>query len=981
MSTCQHCGATNAAAAERCQRCHRPLEVNPTAWLAATAGPLAGRKFYVEEDGLRVGRTPGSNQLVLNDSEISRAHARVVFDQGKVKLIDSSVNGCYVNGQRVTENELHPGDVVRFGLSGANTFKVFFKEEEPAAPGPSAADDARRAAGQSAPRHGTIVASVPVEPRRIPTLMIAPDEMLGTKRKLQLILDQYAVKDIVLEGERIELGREKREFAVYIDHPSVSVLQAEIVVMPEDRAVLRDLQSLNGTFVNGERITEKVLDDGDLIQLGACESHLLMYRESRGRAITLREEELKKAVTKVGRDPHADIHFEHPTVSSRHAEILRVGDGFELVDKGSTNGTYINGQRITRQKLQAHDRITLGAVQLVFDGSHLEQSNDGSRIKMIARSLKVEVQDRNTGKTLKLLDDVSLAIDPCEFVGLLGPSGAGKSTLMDALNGSRPAQTGGVQLNSQDLYTHFAELRAQIGYLPQEDILHRQLTVREGLYYAGRLRLPDDYTEREIWQRVDEVIKVLDLTERAGQQIAALSGGQRKRVSLGIELLSKPALLFVDEPTAGQDPRTEMKMMRLFREIANRGSTVIINTHLLGSFSLLDKVAVLVRGKVAYFGPSQEMLPYFNAQRPHEVFDKLQEKPPEAWAQQYRESEICAENITRPLADESTSKRRALVESAPVSPKPRSLMRQFSTLLSRQMTLKMKEMSTLAALVLPPVVIAILMGFMKQGANEPKSLFMMVMVSLWFGCSSSVREIVDELPIYKRERQRDLKMLSYLGAKLTWLAGVALVQAGLFLGVLTAMGALENHVPEAFLLLWLMTFEGGLIGLLISAFFSSAEKALYAFPLTMIPQLLLAGMLIPVAQLKPFYPVWHGSQFEIQELPSQMVPPGMSPVLRYGLSPLMVGRWGLEAVTDLYIHDNKPYSYPLINSVAVTLHPDDPLVARAAIAKVNAQLRAGEGFNSVPLPGDSLLGYLGILGGFAAVMIGATALALKLKEG
>ncbi len=993
LSVCQHCGATNAPTAVRCQRCHRALFDNPTAYLATTSGALAGRKFYVEEDGLRVGRTPQSNHLVIDDSEISRAHARLLFENGQLKLVDSSVNGVYVNGQRVTETHLKAGDQVRFGLSPANTFKVYFKDSAsaaaaasspavgaPPAPPPVAPQREPKPSPKSGHEdHGTLMASVPVEPRRMPTLLISPDEMLATKRKLQLILDQYAVKDIPLEGERIEIGREAREGAVYIDHPSVSVLQAEIIVGPDDRAKLRDLQSLNGTFVNGERITDKVLEDGDLIQLGACETHLLMYRESRRRSLMLREDEFKKPVTKIGREPGADIHFDHPTVSSLHAEVLRGGDGYEIVDKGSTNGTFINGQRITRQRLEPHDRITVGAVQLVFDGSHLEQRNDGTRIKMIARGLKVEVADHTTGKALRLLDEVSIAVDPCEFVGLLGPSGAGKSTFMDALNGSRPAQNGTVQLNGQDLYTHFAELRAQIGYLPQEDILHRQLTVRECLYYSARLRLPDDYSEKEIWRRVDEVIKQLDLSERATQQISDLSGGQRKRVSLGIELLNKPALLFVDEPTAGQDPRTEMKMMRLFREIANRGSTIIINTHLLGSFSLLDKVAVLVRGKMAYYGPSQEMLPYFKASRPHEVFDKLQEQTPDVWAQRYKASELCAESITRPLADESTSKRSAHEEKkAPVKPKPRSLLRQFNTLLSRQATLKLKEVSTLLALLLPPVVIAILMGFMKDGPNEPKTLFMMIMVALWFGCSASVREIVDELPVYKRERQRDLSMLSYLGAKLVWVAGVALVQSALFIGVLTALGGIENHLGEAFLLVWLMTLEGGLIGLLISAFFSSAEKALYAFPLSMIPQLLLAGILMPVTTVEPILPKVEGTHITLQKWPEALPQlHGMSAPLRYGLSPLMVGRWGLEALTDLYIHDNQPYSYALLNNVAVTLHPQDTATARALIEKINQE---GPGANG-PLPGNSLPQYLGILGGFVVVMVGGTAFALKRKEG
>jgi len=354
--------------------------------------------------------------------------------------------------------------------------------------------------------------------------------------------------------------------------------------------------------------------------------------------------------------------------------------------------------------LRPGNRISLGAAQFVFTGQKMEQQSDGSRTRITCRSLRVEAKDFNTGMPIRLLDDVSLVIDPCEFVGLLGPSGAGKSTLMDAMNGSRPAQQGHVLFNAADLYSEFASLRSMIGYVPQEDILHRQLTVKECLYYAARLQLPDDFGETDIWLRINETIKVLELADRADLAIAQLSGGQRKRVSLGIELLSKPAVLFVDEPTAGQDPRTEMKLMQLFREIANRGSTVIINTHLLGSFSLLDKVAVLVRGKLAYFGHSQEMLPYFKAGRPHEIFEKLQEKKPEEWVAQYRQSDTYQEFVDdSPRVTDGPPGRSGSARAS--KPAKRSVSRQLGTLLRRQFTLKFKEKSTLAALLLPPIAI------------------------------------------------------------------------------------------------------------------------------------------------------------------------------------------------------------------------------------------------------------------------------------
>jgi hypothetical protein len=499
--------------------------------------------------------------------------------------------------------------------------------------------------------------------------------------------------------------------------------------------------------------------------------------------------------------------------------------------------------------------------------------------------------------------------------------------------------------------------------------------VRECLYYSAKLRLPDDYTDAEIQARVKDVIQSLDLAERAENRIDQLSGGQRKRVSLGIELLSKPSILFVDEPTAGQDPRTEAKLMELFREIANKGATVVINTHLLGSFSLLDKVAVLVRGKMAYFGPSQEMLPYFKAQRPQEVFDRLHEQPPEYWANAYRQSPVRKQYVSDPIGQETS----AASKKAPITDKDlkvrHSGIRQFFTLLSRQFTLKVKDKGNVAALLVPPALIALLMGFMSKSSNEPKSLFMMVLVALWFGCSACVREIVDETAIYKRERQRDLKITSYLGSKLAYLAAVTGLQTGLFVGVMTIMGTQENHFLAAWIITWILGVQGGLIGLLISAVASSAEKALYAFPLTMIPQLLLAGLLIPVATLQPFYPRVVNDRPEIVDVPPELRQKSMSNAFRYGLSPVMVARWGLESLADLYIHDNEAYSYPLLNSISITFHPDDPQAMRAAL-----QQRMISGTEGPPSSSPALPQYLGVLGIFTAVMSLAIALSLVRKE-
>jgi len=971
MPSCPTCGAQNQTNESICVDCRRKFNSAGGFSLVGLPGPYAGSRFPISGAGLQIGRIPAQNDLVIPDPEISRNHAKLWLAGDSVKIVDSSANGTFVNECRVTEACLNPGDRIRFGLKSTNTFVL---QTAPQAI-PSSPPEAIGAIGRSGQ---TVFAAAAA--RSAGTVVMSTAEAEAPRRWLQLILDQYAVRDISLDGPRIEFGRDEAPDRVVIRHGSISSKQAEIDLTSAS-ALLRDLNSMNGTFVNGDRIQERILQEGDLIQFGACESQLFLYRESGRRPLLLRDIELDRPLVSIGRDSDNDIRIEHPTVSAHHAQIRKLVDGFELHDLGSTNGTFVNGQRLTRQVLHRGDRVSFGAAQFVFDGERMEQQSDGSHIRISCFSLTVEANDLSTHKPIRLLDNISIAIDPGEFVGLLGPSGAGKSTLMDAMNGSRPAQHGMVLLNSADLYREYASLRSAIGYVPQEDVLHRQLTVTECLYYAARLRLPDDFTEIEILERVNETIKILELTERADLPVALLSGGQRKRVSLGIELLSKPAILFADEPTAGQDPRTEIKMMQLFREIANRGATVVINTHLLGSFSLLDKVAVLVRGKLAYFGGSQEMLPYFNAARPNEIFDKLQERTPEEWASMYRESDIVHGLLDGAPAVADADSRRS---TSTAKPTKRSSWRQLATLVRRQFTLKFKEKSTVAALLLPPVLIALLMGLLKHGPNEPKTLFMIVVVALWFGCSSSVREIVDELPILRRERQRDLKLRSYLGSKLVYLALISGGQAGLLVVTLRFMDAIQGHLFQAWLLGWILTLNGALIGLVISALCSTAEKALYIFPLTMIPQLLLAGLLIPTATIAPFTPVLSptGQLLAVQDFPKSRT---MDSVLANGISPLMVSRWGLEGLSDLYLHDSnegnsvrEPYTYELLSTVSITLHPNDSADAREELERALVANHNGGVWAPDPQTG-AFWEYGAILSCFALLFVGAVGAALKKK--
>ena len=210
-------------------------------------------------------------------------------------------------------------------------------------------------------------------------------------------------------------------------------------------------------------------------------------------------------------------------------------------------------------------------------------------------------------------------------MALVGGSGAGKSTLMDALNGLRPAQQGTVLYNGQDYYKNFAAFSTQMGYVPQDDIIHRELTVERALYYAAKLRLPDDFTEKQIKERIDEVLDDVEMKFRRKLLVNKLSGGQRKRVSIALELLAKPSIFFLDEPTSGLDPGLDRKMMLLLRKLADKGQTIVLVTHATNNINACDYICFLCQGgNLAYFGPPNDAKAYFGKTDFAEIYSALE---------------------------------------------------------------------------------------------------------------------------------------------------------------------------------------------------------------------------------------------------------------------------------------------------------------------------------------------------------------------
>ncbi|CAM5353268.1 ABC transporter ATP-binding protein OS=Streptomyces aurantiogriseus OX=66870 GN=GCM10010251_90560 PE=4 SV=1 [Streptomyces aurantiogriseus] len=325
-------------------------------------------------------------------------------------------------------------------------------------------------------------------------------------------------------------------------------------------------------------------------------------------------------VMRIGRALENDLVVSDLQVSRHHAEFHSTPDGrMEIRDLGSHNGTYVNGQPIAKggaQLLGPTDIVGVGHSTFRIVGDRLEEFVDTGEVSFSARHLTVTVDG---GK--QILKDVSFGVPEKSLIAVIGPSGSGKSTLLKALTGYRPANQGDVLYDNRNLYKQFAELRQRIGLVPQDDILHKELTVKKALKYAAKLRFPADTTAAEREARIDEVLRELKLDIHKEKKVTSLSGGQRKRVSVALELLTKPSLIFLDEPTSGLDPGMDRDVMQLLRGLADDGRTVLVVTHSVAELALCDKLLVMAPGgAVAYFGPPEEALNFFGYDTWADVF-------------------------------------------------------------------------------------------------------------------------------------------------------------------------------------------------------------------------------------------------------------------------------------------------------------------------------------------------------------------------
>jgi ABC transport system ATP-binding/permease protein len=568
---------------------------------------------------------------------------------------------------------------------------------------------------------------------------------------------------------------------------------------------------------------------------------------------------LPTRVLRIGRAPDNEVVVSDLGVSRYHAELRRRGSGgFEISDLGSHNGTYVNGQRVSSAPVTEADIIGIGPATFHMVGQELQEFIDTGDVSLNVQDLTVRISG---GKVL--LDRVTFPLGERCLLGVIGPSGAGKSTLLGALTGMQPAGAGTVLYDNRDLYKNYAELKHRIGLVPQQDIMHTQLTARRALRYAAELRFPRDTSARERNQRVDEVIDELGLTAHANTRAAALSGGQRKRVSVALELLTKPSLLFLDEPTSGLDPGLDKSVMEMMAGLAHDGRTVIVVTHSVANLDLCDRLLVLVPGgKVAFFGPPREGLRHFGKPGWAEVFQAFEAEPGRDWAGEFKRSPLYAQYITTGM--NAVAPAAGPRQIAP-APRARNHLSQLSTLVRRYLAVIASDKGYLATLAIAPIALAVILRAASSSmglasgphgnANAITVLDILAIGACFIGTLNAVREIVKEKSIYTRERAAGLSAGAYLWSKLLVLGVLSALQAALMTVIGLAgkppptSGVLLKGSPllELVLAMALLAIASMALGLLISALVNSSETTLVLLFVTVMAQVVFTGGVFPIA--------------------------------------------------------------------------------------------------------------------------------------
>jgi ABC-type multidrug transport system ATPase subunit len=755
---------------------------------------------------------------------ISRAHLVLRFDQGRWVAIDNgSLNGLYVNGRRVPTADIHDGMRINVGNPD----------------GPALTFEVGRHHGSAGTPPSTTSVRVPARsgaswPAPTPSPAHLPPAQPPTTRPPSA--PQHPVYPSTPQQPPASAP------AAYSSTPPP--VQPPVPVSQQSFAT-PDLESVTQL---GPTAAPRA-SDGNL-----ATSMLKILRPGSA-------PKAPPGSIKIGRATDNDIVIPDVLASRYHATLVTTDTGTEILDNRTINGTFVNGARVDSAVLHSGDTVTIGNVDLVFDGTTLVRRTE-TEAATGTGGLNVHGVTWTLEGNLTLLDNISMSARPGTLTAVIGPSGAGKSTFARLVAGYTHPTTGTVSFEGHDVHAEYASLRSRIGMVPQDDVVHGQLTVRQALMYAAELRLPPDTSKADREQVVNEVLEELEMTKHLDTRVDKLSGGQRKRASVALELLTGPSLLILDEPTSGLDPALDRQVMTMLRQLADAGRVVLVVTHSLTYLDVCDQVLLLAPGgRTAFYGPPNQIGPSMGTTNWADIFSSV-------------------------AGDPVAANKRFIAQHGPPPPQPpaqkpadlgkptkTSLPRQFSTIARRQMRLIVSDRGYFVFLAFLPFIMGVLslsvpgdVGFgvpvpaIKGGEapNEPGQILVLLNVgAIFMGTALTIRALIGERAIFLREQAVGLSTSAYILAKVFVFAGFALMQSAIVVGInvwgkkwgpgaVTSGAVIPPRTLELYVDVAACCVAAAMTGLALSALAKSNEQIMPLLVVAIMSQLVFQGGMIPV---------------------------------------------------------------------------------------------------------------------------------------
>lgn len=695
-----------------------------------------------------------------------------------------------------------------------------------------------------------------------------------------ILVDQTdGMREITLSTIRksvLLLGRDKDNVDILIQAKSVGRQHGSFRY--QDGAYYYcDENSTNGTYYlnNGNYVRVESnrligpLKEGMTFLLGGSRTEDHSDRESVLMIVTSRSNDhpytkfaLNEQQYTIGRGEDCDIVLDQPAVSRHHARVYYYNDRYVIEDSGSRNGVFLNGVKIRGSAyINEKDIIQIAGKIIIYSCNMLFCQTATTGIQLTVSQLYKKV---NHGRKI-ILNNVNCNIESNEFIAIVGGSGAGKSTLLKALGGYDQDYIGNVLFNGIPLRKYYHILKNIIGYVPQEDIVFENLTLRKMLYYTAEMKMEKGTTRKEIDKRILEVLSLVELSEHQNTMIRNLSGGQKKRASIAVELLADPGMFFLDEPTSGLDPGTEQKLMRVLNRLSKtQGKTIVMVTHTTQSLELCDRIMFMGKGgRLSFFGTPKEALDFFNTDSLVNIYNMLEENT-DYWADQFERYNY-SDSYEPARNSENFRKTRQI-----------SFIKQLSILTTRYMNLIVNDHARLFLMFMQPLIISFLIKVVsskKLFVNyEPTKqiLFTYACSAIWVGIFNTIQEVCKERAILKREYMSNLRLTAYIMSKYLVQLFISMLQALIFAVLFVLLCGSKLEVDGAgimiFLTTWLTIYSSSAMGLLVSSMMKNSDRAMAMSPFLLIVQLLFSGVLFKLKAASKLISVFTISRWSIGSL-------------------------------------------------------------------------------------------------------------------